>query len=93
MYQQSGQRINSIAQQYVPYQNLINRSPVYVAQNQISLSPNRAIPHYNNPVYYSSPYQNLLRNWFNLILFDIIYYGKRQFQNNNYWFKIQIKLR
>jgi hypothetical protein len=55
-YSQSGQRINSIAQQYMPYQNLI-RQPT---QN-ISISPNRApMPHYNNPVYYSNPYSNIL---------------------------------
>ena len=61
-YSQSGQRINSIAQQYQPYQNLINRQPT---QN-ISISPNRqVIPHYNNPVYYSSPYSNIFnpRRW------------------------------
>lgn len=55
-----GVRVNNISQQYQPYQNLINRSP-------ISISPNRApIPHYNNPVYYSSPYSNILnpnRRW------------------------------
>jgi hypothetical protein len=56
-YSQSGQRINSIAQQYMPYQNLIGRQPT---QN-ISISPNRQmIPHYNNPIYYSSPYQNII---------------------------------
>ena len=50
MYGQQ-QRINTI---YQPYSNLINRSP-------INISPNRApIPHYNNPIYYSNPYQNLI---------------------------------
>ena len=55
-YGQGGQRINSIAAQYVPYQNLI-RSP-------INISPNRAPIHYNNPVYYSNPYSRLYWFWF-----------------------------
>ena len=57
-YGQGGQRINSIAAQYAPYQNLIGRQPF----QQVSLSPNRApIQHYNNPVYYS-PYSNIINN-------------------------------
>ena len=60
-YGQGGQRINSINAQYLPYSNLINNNRI---PNQKSLLPNRApIQHYNNPVYYSNPYSNIIRRW------------------------------
>ena len=46
-YGQGGQRINSINAQYIPYANLINRSPVYVSNQQRQHSPliNNFIPY------------------------------------------------
>ena len=49
-YGQGGQRINSIAAQYVPYQNLVSRSPVYVNQQR------QHSPLINNFVPYSRLY-------------------------------------
>ena len=42
-----GQRVNSIAPQYIPYANLINRSPVYVSNQQRQHSPliNNFVPY------------------------------------------------
>ena len=46
-YGQGGQRINSINAQYIPYANLINRSPVYVSNQQRQHSPliNNFVPY------------------------------------------------
>jgi len=42
-----GNRVNSIAPQYIPYANLINRSPVYVSNQQRQHSPliNNFVPY------------------------------------------------
>jgi len=49
-YGQGGQRINSINAQYVPYQNLVSRSPVYVSnQPRQQQQYNPRINNYFNP--------------------------------------------
>jgi hypothetical protein len=58
-YGQGGQRINSIAAQYVPYQNLVSRSPVYLSNQprQQQQQQQQYNPRINN---YFNPYSRLI---------------------------------